>query len=335
MMIKTALLIPGTEAGKYPSDNDDRDTVKASLGDVGTLQPLIVTACSGQLQGHYQVLDGLGRLAAAQDDEHPIPELPCLVVECDDPSNLAMHINSMGRKRTTGSRVLCYLLANKERVMEVYNMTLMPRQSYDRRGGAVSHMTGGGGAVSHMTGGSRRNAGAVPESLQPWTVSGISKRLGVSDKDVMLALELMICHDDNTYPVRATYGKYEPGTHITEDADINAMEKAFSGVICGRTPVRRWAAAFAGRVNTAGQGKAPTDYAKLGERTAVSLLNLFQNWATVEWQNREQREKVERDLSAALAMMPECCKVALIDLIPQSWSPHDKQALAKALNPKK
>ena len=311
-MIPVNRLFPGDAAAQFASDDDDREAVKTSQDDVGTLQPLIVRDAQ---ESGWEVLDGLGRLKAAiEHDPEPIEALPCLVVECDNPRDLALHINSMGRKRTTGSRVLCFLLANKERVMAAYDAASYASPSRD----------------GHPP--KKGQAGDIPEALKPWTIVGISRRLGVSDKDVQMALELMVCRDTLTYPSRATFGRFAVGESMRgDDASVEALDRAYTGVMCGRTPVRRWAAAFAGRASSEGVGKAETDYAALAERTAVSLLSVFQNWTKANWETRAQRENVENKLSQALAIMPECCKAALMDLIPQSWGPHEKQALAKAL----
>jgi hypothetical protein len=321
-MIESIALYPSDSASQFASDEDDREVVKASQGDVGTLQPLIV---SDNGDGSYSVLDGLGRLDGARqrvDSEgrpDPIPELPCLVVECDDPRSLALHINSAGRKRSTGSRILCFLLANQELVMRA-------REAVDQ-GGLKSR------DCRPLEKGKSRNE--IPDALKPWTIAGISGRLGVSNKDVQMALELMICRDTLTYPSRATFGRYAVGESMKgDDGSVEALDKAFVGVMCGRTPVRRWAAAFAGRATNDGKGKADTDYAMLADRTATSLLGAFENWHKAQWQSPEHRERVEQRLASALAVMPECCRAALIELIPQSWKASEQASLVKAIGRK-
>jgi len=317
-MIPTEKLYPGEAASQFASDDDDRDVIATSQEEVGTLQPLIV--CDEFHDGRYCVLDGLGRLQGAITGSQESMELPCIIVECDDPRTLALYINSAGRKRTTGSRVLCFLLANKERVMQAYEAT-----AYASKGGCRSH-------DRHPL--QKGSIGTVPDELKPWTVKGISKRLRVSEKDVTGALDLMMCRETLTYPSRATVGRHAAGETMTDAEDIEALDKAYTGVMCGRTPVRRWAAAFAGRVTNEGKGKADTDYAALAERTAASLFSVFENWGKAQWETRAQREKVETKLAAAFAIMPECCRIALIDQIPQSWGPHERQALVKVLTKK-
>lgn len=319
-MVKTENLYPGDAASQFASDKDDREAVAASQGEVGTLQPL--TVVPGGEPGTFCVLDGLGRLKGALEHEDaegrpdPIPALPCLVVACDDPRALALHINSAGRKRTTGSRVLCYLLANKDKVMEAYELTNQGLPSRDGR------------PLKNQS----RNE--IPEEMKPWTIAGISKRLGCSDKDVAMALELICCRDTLTYPSRATFGRHAVGEKMKDSGDIEALDKAYTGVMCGRTPVRRWAAAFAGRSTNDGKGKADTDYGRLADRTSTSLIGVFENWGRIQWESRAMREQVETRLASALAVMPECCKTALMELIPQSWGPHEKAALVKAIGKK-
>lgn len=323
MMVRTDNLILGDAAAQFASDKDDREAVAASMGDVGTIQPLLVA--DGASPGVYTVLDGLGRLRAAQErvdadgKPDPITELPCLLVECDDPRRLALHVNSAGRKRSTGSRVLCYLLANKGIVMEAYEATAY---ACPERGGSPSR-------DGHPP--KKGNQGDVPERLRPWTVKDISKRLGVSDKDVSLALELIVCVDTMTYPSRATLGRHAPGERIEDINDEEALLKAYTGVMCGRTPVRRWAAAFAGRASNDGKGRADVDIAAVAERAATSLVTAFEGWHRAQWAGPKHLEKVERTLASALAIMPECCRLALIELIPQSWGPHEQAALVKAI----
>jgi hypothetical protein len=319
-VIPTAALEPGYDAGRFAADADDREAVRASMDDVGLLQPLIVTARG---DGGYTVLDGLGRLDAAKrrEDEDgnpdPVPDLPCLVVDCGDPLALALHINSAGRKRSTGSRVLCYLLAHREQVMEAWRYTT-------------------GEAKCHMTPGSKRGSdrNQMPERLKPWGVKEVAKRLGVSNKDVQAAMELIACRETETYPSRATAGEYTSGQPIEDVADLEALNKAYAGVICGRTPVRRWAAAFAGRATTEDKGKADTRHWSVAERGATMLRTAFEAWPQIDWPGPAKRAEVEQKLASALALLPECGRAALIGLIPQAWPGPDKAALARALGAK-
>lgn len=269
-------LEPHPDAEAFPSDVDDREIVEASVTDCGVLQPLIVMA---KPSGGYWVLDGIGRMNAGNYD------LPCLVVECDEPRMLAMNINSAGRKRSTGSRVLCYLMANRERVL------------------AAAEAAGGGGN-SHMTvrGGGRKNRADISADLEPWTIRKISQRLGVSDKDVSYALELMTCFEKGVYPSISIHGRIAPGTPIQDGDDYDAMKKSFYGVMSGRLPVRRWPAAFAGKVNLKGDGRAPTDFVALGHRTAISLKNVFENWQRIPM---SERESILGELADALAVAPD------------------------------
>lgn len=276
-MIPRGALEPHPDAEAFPADGDDRDIVRASVGECGVLQPLIVAAKPAG--GGWWVLDGVGRLLGSQAEE-----LPCLTVECGDPRSLAMNINSAGRKRSTGSRVLCYLMANRAAVMKAAAAAdQQGLSSYDDRP-------------------PRRNSrNEVPDDLKPWGVRAIAARLGVADKDVTYALDLLRCHEKGIYPSVAVHGRYAPGTPIEDDDALESLRQAFHGVMSGRLPVRRWPAGFAGRVNTAGEGgRAATDYTALAMRTAVSLQNVFSHWADVPMRDREDvLAKLEEALRAA------------------------------------
>lgn len=277
-MIGREALEAHPDAEAFPADGDDRDIVRTSVGELGVLQPLIVAHKPG---GGWWVLDGVGRLMGSQ-----AAALPCLKVECDDPRGLAMNINSAGRKRSTGSRVLCYLMANRK-------LVLAAAQAADQS--AMSSYDD-----SKQKRQSRRD---MPDELKPWGVRAISERLGVSDKDVTYALDLMRCHEKGVYPSVAVHGRYAPGTPIEDEDALEALRQAFTGVISGRLPVRRWPAGFAGRVNTAGEGgRAATDWLALGMRTAVSLKHVFEHWADVPIRDRED---LLENLRAALEAAPQ------------------------------
>lgn len=262
-MIERELLEPHPDAEAFPADSDDREIVRASVGDLGILQPLIVTPKDSG--GGWWVLDGVGRLRGSG-----APELPCLEVECDDPRRLAMSVNSAGRKRSTGSRVLCYLMANRAAVLKAAEAADQSRlSSRDDSGKKLQR---------------RRD---IPDDLKPWGVRGIAARLGVSDKDVTAALTLMRCHEGGVWPDVTVRGRSMKGAPVEDEAALESLRRAFAAVMAGRLPVRRWQAGFAGRLATEGKGRAATDYAELGRSAAVSLKNVFEHWREVPMQARD------------------------------------------------
>lgn len=238
-MLPVKLLVPHPDALAFPSDEDDRAALDASIEGVGVLEPLTVIK-SDALQ--YLVIDGCGRLDDAV--AKGTADLPCLVVECDNPREFAANKNAMGRKRSTGSRILCYLMANMDKVIEAAESL----RSCDRREDRID---------------------ALPAHLKPWTSREIARRLKVSDKDVVAAIQLVVCQTSGVSPDNAEL----------DAAGRDQLDAVFTGVMSARTPIRRWKPAFEGkRVPAAGSGRAATNYGELATRTVVSLENVFTHW---------------------------------------------------------
>lgn len=266
-MIETRLLSPHPDALAYPSDEDDRASLDASIEGVGVLEPLaVVPAGKGWL-----VIDGCGRLEDAL--RRGTVALPCLTVSCDSPREFAAHKNAMGRKRSTGSRVLCYLMANIKAVIEAAEAV----QSHDRTGKMQE----------------------LPPRLKPWTTREIARRLKVSDKDVVLAVQLAVCQTQGV----------DPDDAALDEAARESLDAVFTSVMCARTPVRRWKAALGGkRVPAEGCGKAATDHRALALRTVASLRTVFAGWYGIP---AGSREFVLGELENVLAAAPEEARVRM------------------------
>lgn len=295
-MIQTAKLTPHPDAEAYPHDDDDRAALDASIGGVGVLEPLTVTTAP---RGEFLVIDGCGRLEEAV--RLGTETLPCLVVTCDDVRNFAANKNAMGRKRSTGSRILCYLMANIKAVCEA-------SRASDRS--TVSRDTVG------------RTFEALPSNLAPWTSKQIASRLKVSNKDVVSAIQLIVCQ---------TQGQNPSGEELDEEAR-RKLDDTFRAVMCARTPIRRWAAAFAGkRVPVEGCGRAAVNLPERARRTLVALVNVFADWSRTEWCGKQDRVEMEGRLAEALEIMPECARAAMADIIGRTWNAAEKKNLAKML----
>jgi hypothetical protein len=269
-MIPTAELVPHPDAQAYPSDEDDRSALDASIEGVGVLEPLTVIPSAIE----FLVIDGCGRLADAE--ARGVSELPCLVVACDDPRQFAAHKNAMGRKRSTGSRILCYLMANLSQVIEAAkDLRSRDRSSLDTKN--------------------------LPPHLAPWTSRAMAKRLKVSEKDVLAAIQLVVCQTCGVDPDNADL-----------DADGRAdLDKVFTGVMCARTPVRRWKPAFQGsRVPADGSGRAATNHEALALRTMTSLKTVFEGWQKIPF---GARQLVIQHLREALDVAPDDVRVMLSD----------------------
>ena len=134
--------------------------------------------------------------------------------------------------------------------------------------------------------------GAVLESYSPkagrkkigpngpiFSVNGTAERLGVSHHDVAAAAELARCVNGSLVPCTVKGGRSVRDATADE---IERLQAVYASVLAGRTPLRRWLAAFAGMASEDGgreSGGAPkVNWEKFGERTTKSLRTLFDGW---------------------------------------------------------
>jgi hypothetical protein len=111
-----------------------------------------------------------------------------------------------------------------------------------------------------------------------WTAKAIAKRLGASNKDVLCAIDLLICQ---------TQCQDLHGNPLDDDGR-QVLDETFGAVVCGRTPIRRWRAALAGKsVPAEASGKAATAYGPLALRAITSLQTAFKNWHSIGHVSRE------------------------------------------------
>lgn len=290
----------------WPETEDrkaDVDAICESIAQAGVAEPLLIT--KKQDASGYWVIDGCTRLEGIVRAN--LAHAPCILRDIPEESiRDEVYRHNMSRTRFgTGMRVMRYL--------EMYDQAVLAesKANEDVRKRAPNGRNGN-----------------LSSRDDRFSVRAISERLKVSDKDVTAGIELLRCRTENLHlDVSGGLRRY---VEADESAAAN-RDFVYASVLAGKTPLRRWCAAKAGRESTEGKGKADTNYALLAARAAISLRNAFENWSKADWETRAQREKVEQDLAAALAIMPECCRLALLDLIPQSWGPHEKAALAKAI----
>lgn len=298
-------------AAFWPDSVNRREDVETICSDVAETrrikEPLEV--CFKHGTSGYWVIDGCTRLMAAV--AAGMESVPCRVVEISE-SNIPneVYLSNMTRTRFgTGMRVMRYLEMHADAVIAV------SEKNEDIKSRGLVGRTG-----------------KLGSNDPSFNAEAISERLKVSDKDVKKGIELLRCRvGEKKVCLNEGTRKLVP---LENERERDDLEAAYLSVLAGKTPLRRWVAAKAGRTATENTGKAPTDYANLAERTAVSLQNVFEHWGEAKWESKGQREKVENGLAAALAIMPECCKQALMELIPQSWGPHEKQTLAKSISKK-
>lgn len=110
----------------------------------------------------------------------------------------------------------------------------------------------------------------------------ISETLGCSPVDVAAARELL----------------EEAGK---EDASEVARE-VYEDVLAGRTPIRRWKAALAGREATRDKPKKPVDFRALAERSITSLGTVAEAWPTLRG---AVKDEIYERFAALWAALPE------------------------------
>ena len=159
--------------------------------------------------------------------------------------------------------------------------------------------------VTHTlkNGGALRNQ--VPEELKEWTFKGIADRLSVSRKDVSYAVELMICQAECKRPLLDMHNGGTVREQIEDEDEQRQLDVSFSAVLMGRLPIRRWTAAFKGKMKTEGQGRVATDYLACANRALVSLGTAFRGWQEIPL----------RDRGTVLDTLDDLLKVAPEDVV--------------------
>lgn len=141
-----------------------------------------------------------------------------------------------------------------------------------------------------------------------FTVEGTAERLGASKQDVGMAVELARCANGSQVPCTVN------GERALRDAteeEAARLQAVYAAVREGRTPLRKWLAAFAGMANAAEDGGAggrddggrpKVNWKTFGAKTATSLKTLFAGWRNM---GMELRGPTLDALSEAIDEAPE------------------------------
>lgn len=280
----------------------DVAAICASVRELGRIrEPLEVCA---KARGGWWVIDGCTRLEGAR--QAGLERVPCRVVEmAEEAIPDEVYLSNMTRTRFgTGMRVMRYLEKHKKEVLE----TAVRNACLERRGAQ-----GGRGHIADV-------------ADTRFTAKVIAERLRVSNKDVLSGIELLRCMADNKRVNAAAPGirVYEP----LDDGEREALERTYSEVLAGDTPLRRWVAGMSGRIATEGKVKAPDDYAAIAKRCSTGLRTAFQNWHLAKWHSSGERDQVEAIIADMLRYLPDCGRAAVLEQI-SSWP--EKDSLRKAL----
>ena len=233
----------------------------ASVRECGVKVPLVVTPKLSTAPD-YWVLDGCARLEAAR--AAGLDSVPVLKREFNGDENAMgeeiFRLNTVRKPFTSSQRVMLWVDIHLGAVLE----------SYAPKGG-------------------RPKKTASNEAV--FSVADTAERLGVSRNDVAAAAELARCVNSSMVPCTVN------GERSVRDAtpeEAGRLDAVMASVREGRTPLRRWLAAFEGMANSMqnaectmhneevggreADGRPRVNWARFAPRTATSLRTLFAGW---------------------------------------------------------
>lgn len=225
-----------------------------SVRECGVKVPLAVAPKLDAGPGFW-VLDGCARLEAAR--AAGLESVPCVGVEFADENAMGEEIfrlNTVRKPFTSSQRVMLWVDIHLGQVLEAY---------------------------SGKAGRPRK----IPSREGIFTVSRTAERLGVSPDDVSAAVELARCVNGSLVPCTVNGERSVRGATPEEAGRLDAV---MASVREGRTPLRRWFAAFGGMANANEEGEAGgrdadglprvSDWKRFAQRTSVSMRTLFAGW---------------------------------------------------------
>lgn len=252
--------------GEYGGPSADMRALEQSVREHGVLEPLMVVPmlkgktleAFGDLpegEQEYFIVDGCSRYLAACSAG--LDSVPCSVYAMDigGVRSLAFEKNAVRHHLGTGQRILRYLDLNQGQVLDAWDRGQDPAKK---------------GAM----GGRGKKAGVTDSGFSK---DAIAVRLGVSDKDVLAGIHLLKSKAAGGLAQKDEHGR----TVFVPSADPgfrDAIDGCYADVMEGRTPIRRWLAAFGGRRATEGAAKAPTNYPRLAVESLVGLRNALDHW---------------------------------------------------------
>jgi hypothetical protein len=265
-------------AARMPIAEDDRHSISRSLmdGDDVYVPLLVVETGASAPAVPYLIVDGCNRWKAAREKD-AAAMIPCCVIECSDPANVVRTCLAVGRKRSTGTRIMAYLEMHKRDVLAAWAVNGQKGENYRKSSKSSREDLDGKG-------------------LDFWSAKAISERLEVSQDDVGLGLELLRCLNE-----RVTLE--DPNTFRRSAADddyISELASTRDRVICGATPIRTWRAAFHGKKYGGGGGRAHTQWDKSMERSIKAVTNGCLHWNEVPLKSRPAILAAWRDLLEVL-----------------------------------
>ena len=280
---------------KVPIAEEDAAALKTSVEDNGMIQPLVVilrevipaktvSKRGGKVmekvpaRKRFWIVDGANRFATCKKKEDDV--LPCVVVETDSVRDLALECASVGRSRSAGQRIMVYLERHKEKVLAASEKGQILKNGYFAAP-----------AVSRET---------AVES-QGFDSVSISKALGVSRQDTLLAIELLKSHDRREGVASVVGGLKEDGRKLEEgSAELKAIDETWAGVLAGTTPIRRWKAAVGGKKTTKEVRRAEVSWFETGKTGLIKVRGMGEHWEELPMEDRMELLQLVREAAAAL-----------------------------------
>ena len=284
-MVDPKFLVPHP-AAEVPIDAEDVASIERSIAEHEILHPLLVSEEGAE--GFRRIFDGVNRWKTAL--RMKMEAVPCLVVRCENPAMIVAESLAAGRKRSTGQRILVFLEAQREAIMEARE-----------KGRQISK----GGAANFKN--VQQNAGVsfeTPESLN-FSAGRISTLLKCSKPDVVSALELFEALHTGTVPDNLSSGRR---AHGADEGELAGLREQRNQVLSGHSPVRAWKRAFFGKQATEGVARAEIQYASVFDRGLSSLITALPKWTSF---SHGDKAIFEEKFAKMLNMLPDDLKVLL------------------------
>lgn len=257
---------------QLPIGEDDRAALGRSIESNGVFQPLLVLA-DAATDGKFFVVDGCSRLDSVAADV----ELPCILIRTNNPRAVALECLATGRKRSTGQRIMAYILLNKRDVLAAAE-----------KGAKIAS----GGRNPHLA--DSNETARLTGVLEHFSSAAIAERLKVCREDVLRAIDLFRCVEERILPdIGLNSTRWGEKLDMTDPEDARAhgmMKEILNGVLSGGTAIRTWRKAYGGKMPTTGPaGRPDIKHDQLFRRGLQHLRTVLKcnAWHTIKATDRE------------------------------------------------
>ena len=192
---------------------------------------------------------------------------PISVVPADDAAGGWLVIDGCGRLDAARARGYAYVPCM---VFDLGDFT--PREFALHRNTMQRKVTTGQRVLCYL---------ALSRESKTETVRDTAEKLGCSQADIVAGSELR---------------------HEAEKEDAEAAREIYDDVLAGRTPIRRWKAALAGRTATKDKPKKPIDYEKLAYVALRSLRTVAEAWPNIKG---AVKDRIEEKFWETMDLLPE------------------------------